>query len=247
MNKPKVAITLSVDANPGVLGHTVALLLESGLKYQKHRLVSNADQSENILTLEATGEVSPELQTHLITIPGVHAVVKIESSVVKNPENILQPESPSVDNIVKFWQTPRAIELIQQFESGLKSKEREQKSTQFGEQIGCLLSEEYTDILFTQTSIDDALRQVVVPALGNFVETEIKNNALYLVRSDFVNAPRGKLKLLLGLDQERCYVISGIVQGLLNQSATLPKICVRRSKCVAAGDSMCVLQVDVAK
>ncbi|EIJ42728.1 hypothetical protein BegalDRAFT_1854 [Beggiatoa alba B18LD] len=245
MSRPKVAITLSIDTNHGVLGHTVALLIESGMKYERHRLSNNG--AETFLTLEATGDVPDSLRKNLVAIPGVHAVVSIEANQEKSPEALLQPDQPTVENILKFWQTPRALELIQQFESEFKSKEREQKSVPFGELIGIQLAQEYRDALSAQDTIEAALQQVVIPALGTFIEAEIKDNALHLIRSDFVSVPSSKLKMLFGLDQERCYVISGIVQGILNQHPSLPKTCVRRAKCVAAGDSLCVLKVEAAK
>lgn len=243
MSMNKIEISLQVAQASGILGKAAALLLESGLRYGKHR--QNADSSGHPeLIIEAEGEhIERELlQSQLSEIEGVlevnHILIAPKADATK-VQLVQDTETELVADILRTW--PNFIEQLQAFEDAQPHREREQKVGNLGKQIGRRMADLYPQ-LRDLDSIPAVLTDVIVPACQGIAQCKAQDNALMVPVSIFTKRLNG-MNLLFHGEPDTCYFMVGFIQGLFDMARGLPPMKVQETRCKATGDSYCLFEV----
>ncbi len=251
MHTHNIDIILRVEQVSGVLGPAAAMVMQYGLKYQKHSITADAEQGFNQLTLETEGGLitKEELSGKLCTIPGVHEVVDILLTPKEDAfqfEQRLDKEGRRLAEVISNQWPAKLIELTQKYEDSYHRSEQEQKVTLLGEAVGRRLAMQQPK-LREHKEIPEALREIVMPLLANVATGEVKGSSLEITISLFSRRFSNTMDLVFGSEAPKCYFLTGFIQGVLNQSPRIPEVTVTEPECRAVGDKVCLFKVELAR
>ena len=244
-----IDVVLEVEQVSGVLGQAAALLMASGLKYQKHAIVPDSDIEHNRLTLKAEGNdfSREDLQTQLAQIPGVISVLDIKilpkTAGTASIESQLDKLGRQLaDELTHQW--PRGVvELSQRYEDKFKKSEQERQVSHLGEVVGQRLARQHPQ--FTEVdNVATALQQLVLPLLENVAKGQVSGgDVLQINVSLFTRRHSNTMDLVFGMENSKCYFLMGFIQGILNAAPKIPTVKVTESSCRSHGDHACLFVV----
>lgn len=251
MHTHNIDIILRVEQVSGVLGPAAAMVMQYGLKYQKHSIAVDATQGLNQLTLETEGGLieKEELSVQLSTIPGVHEVIDILLIPKEDAfqfEQRLDKEGRRLAEVLSMQWPNKLIELSQKYEDSFHRSEQETKVTLLGEAVGRRLAMRQPQ-LHDYKEITETLRKIVIPLLENVANCEVKGNNLEITVSLFSRRFSNTMDLVFGSEAPKCYFLTGFIQGVLNQAPKVPEVTVTEPECRAVGDKICLFKVEVAQ
>lgn len=249
MHTHNIDIILKVEQISGVLGPAAALIMQYGLKYQKHTTATDAETGHHFLTLEAEGDfiAKEDLSSQLLKIPGVHEV----SEIVLSPKNEalqfdlkLDQEGRRLSELLATHWPNKLIEMTQKYEDSYHRSEQETKVVLLGESVGRRLAFQQKDLREMQ-DIPQTLAHIVIPLLNNIAQCEIKGNDLEISVSLFSRRFSNTMDLVFGSETPKCFFLTGFIQGVLNQTPRLPEVIVTEPLCRAVGDKICLFKVSI--
>lgn len=242
-------IVVNIENQPGSMARVVAALRRFGLSPSRHRIQS-AGNGLSRLVLIADGPFSPgELIEKLGDVKGVRQVVSVAPAngatgaapILARPTPLKDPEEDLVKSIVANY--PRILHIIEKYEATLSSdRDRATRLKRLGQKVGARMLQN-DESLFNSGSIHEALQTAVVPALIPISDAEAMGSEIRTSISIFTRRRVNTIRQIFGNTANRCDFMSGLIQGMINLSPSLPKVNVEEHACRTNGDDCCVFRV----
>ncbi|OUD12487.1 V4R domain-containing protein [Thioflexithrix psekupsensis] len=250
MHTHHIDIILKVEQISGVLGPAAAVVMQYGLKYQKHTVHQDPNTGFSQLILETEGghvDPAPLIQ-QLQGLLGVKEVLDVviqpkEESLVVDL-NLDQEGRRLLELIAQTWPN-KLVEVTQKYEDSFHRSEQEAKVTLLGEAVGRRLALRHAQLREVK-NIKEGLQKMVIPLLNNVAQCQIKDTDLEITVSLFSRRFSNTMDLVFGSEVPKCFFLTGFIQGVLNQAPFIPNVTVTEPQCRAVGDKVCLFKVNVA-
>ena len=241
-------IVLNIDNQPGSMARVVAALRRCGLSLNKHRIQSTGNGLSRLILIVDGQFSARELTERLGNVKGVRQVVSVgptDGKITFRPQPPAPTEDSRIDGLVNdiISAFPRILFIVEEYESKLeKGSMRAVYMKELGERVGAKILEN-DQALKSATNVHEALQNAVVPALLPISDAEAMGTEVRTSISIFTRRQVDTKDLVFGSTTSRCDFMSGLIQGMLNVSPTLPKVKVEEHTCRTKGDDYCVFRV----
>lgn len=236
-------IKLLVRSGSGVLSKVASQLQTQGLRVKSHDLQPVNDSSV-MLTLNTVSQEEIDeagLKTLLADIDVVLGVEEISRAVSTAAQTTPAVEVPAelVERLVSSF--PKVMSHIQNYEENIaKDPLKTDKLKRLGLETGHRLGN--TPEADAPESLQGLIDDVVLPGIAQLAEASRDGETIVVPISLFTRRVVTSMDLIGG-DDEQCYFLCGLIEGLAGSRPGYESVSVVESSCRANGDSTCVFSL----
>ena len=244
----ETTFTVVVEKGAGTLSRVIAAVSRLDLRFKKHYMADDSNAERKRLTIVASGDGVPdgELTAALKATNGVVDVLEIQSgdSAGAAPAGKASASGGSDDAGIRQMVNelidsyPEIYNQVQEFQDKVKPKVREATVKKLGDAVGRGVVKAYPDLSAIST-LEDAATNVVLPALLPIAPSQFDGEAILIRLSPFTKRHINNMDLVFGMEADRCFFLTGFIQGLLNGIGVLPKMQVVETSCKSNGERQC--------
>ena len=242
-----ITIVLRVKAESGSLVRVISAVRNLELNYIGQQMEELPESNETRLTVQVDsaeineGEVTKSLAELdcVIAVEGIRTVQDRGTRVPEPDTNILEVPALRVSEnyigrAVEVY--PKIMSIVERVEHRLrKASDRDYQLFAYGAAVGSQLA--VNDQTFPVTDNLREIQEFLTKFLTPISAFAIDGSDLTSKVSLFTRRYFNNMDMVFGSEFERCLIMSGIIQGMVNQA--IPNSVVTETECRTNGDAVC--------